>query len=339
MLTYQVKYAGKKGSRFVVRLIRLSRYSTIKRYVRHLNAIISNSLLENFAIEGIVQLFVVLQIQTILEVGWTLFGFINPYKIGQSLMEYDWLYSGTLLIGPLLGQEKGGQISEVVTLSRWFKHSKTKTGRLKSGLFVKVVWLSRWSHFKVPLYQGYLLPVNYILPPSAQLPSNVSIILAKWSTILKYYRFPVTKVRQILTPVAKILNSTHHYQPKSREIMYLVAPIRLSIRYHSPGWTIWPTTFMFCMEVDLDPGKAGHVVQDRRSRVKVKQRVNVFWLHCLSLITLFWDRGQRSRSRSNSWCVAVDIRGSACQVQQKTITLKFWARSTSTSPSTLSVSL
>ena len=61
-------------------------------------------------------------------------------------------YSGTLIIGPLLGEEKGGQISEVVTLSRLFKHSLTKTGQLKSGLFVKVVRLSRWSHFKVPLY-------------------------------------------------------------------------------------------------------------------------------------------------------------------------------------------
>ena len=59
------------------------------------------------------------------------------------------MFNGTLIIGPLLGQEKGGQISEVVTLSRWFKHSLTKTGRLKSGLFIKVVRLSRWSHFKI----------------------------------------------------------------------------------------------------------------------------------------------------------------------------------------------
>ncbi len=40
---------------------------------------------------------------------------------------------GTSIIAPLLGEEKRGQISEVVTLSRLFKHSYTKTGRLKSG--------------------------------------------------------------------------------------------------------------------------------------------------------------------------------------------------------------
>ena len=52
-------------------------------------------------------------------------------------------------------------------------------------------------------------------------------------------------------------------------------------------------------------------------------------------------RGQGQSLRSNSWCVAVDIRGSACQlqVQQKTITLRFRARSTCTitSPWTLPV--
>ena len=62
------------------------------------------------------------------------------------------MYSRTLIIGPLLGEEKRCQISEVVTLSRWFKHNYTKTCRLKSGHFGKVVRLSRWSHFKVPLY-------------------------------------------------------------------------------------------------------------------------------------------------------------------------------------------
>ena len=61
-------------------------------------------------------------------------------------------YSGTLIIGPLLGRAKHGPISKVVTLSRWFKHEITKMGRPKSGLFLKVVWLSRWSHSKVPLY-------------------------------------------------------------------------------------------------------------------------------------------------------------------------------------------
>ena len=61
-------------------------------------------------------------------------------------------YSGTLIIEPLLGWAKGGQISQVVSLSRWFKHGKTKTGRLKGGLFLKVVRLPRWSHSKVPLH-------------------------------------------------------------------------------------------------------------------------------------------------------------------------------------------
>ncbi len=53
------------------------------------------------------------------------------------------IHSGTLIIGPLLGQEK------VVRLARWslyqgdFKYSKTESGRLKSGLFIKVVRLPR----------------------------------------------------------------------------------------------------------------------------------------------------------------------------------------------------
>ncbi len=66
---------------------------------------------------------------------------------------------------------KRGQISKVVHLSRWFKHGKTKTGQPKSGLFLKVVWLSWWSHFKVPLQSmsqttfrhqmGALIPVKF----------------------------------------------------------------------------------------------------------------------------------------------------------------------------------
>ncbi len=36
-------------------------------------------------------------------------------------------------------------------------------------------------------------------------------------------------------------------------------------------------------------------------------------------------RGQVQRSRSNVWRVAVDIRSSACRVQQRAITVKFGA--------------
>ncbi len=36
--------------------------------------------------------------------------------------EYRTVYSGTLIIGLLLGRAKCGQISKVVTLSRWSGH-------------------------------------------------------------------------------------------------------------------------------------------------------------------------------------------------------------------------
>ncbi len=106
-------------------------------------------------------------------------------------------YSGTLIIGSLLGRAKTGQISKVVTLSRccgcilwsrwqmivwqrfcepcqtkncklvssiivfarhcwplgpFIEYKQTKMGQSKSGLISKVVWLSGWSHSKVPLY-------------------------------------------------------------------------------------------------------------------------------------------------------------------------------------------
>ncbi len=69
------------------------------------------------------------------------------------------LLGGQLLQGNLdnwttFGTDLSGHISEVVTLSRWFKHEKIKMSRPKSGLFLKVVWLSRWSHSKVPLYKS-----------------------------------------------------------------------------------------------------------------------------------------------------------------------------------------
>ncbi len=54
-----------------------------------------------------------------------------------------------MIIGPLLGRAESGQISKVVTLSRWFNHRKTEMGRPKTGLFYKVVRLSGWSHSKV----------------------------------------------------------------------------------------------------------------------------------------------------------------------------------------------
>ena len=67
----------------------------------------------------------------------------------------------------------------------------------------------------------------------------------------------------------------------------------------------------------------------------------VFRLHCMLPITLLSGQGQSSGSRSkvevkvrgqlqrscsNVWCVVVDIRGLACQVQRKAITLKFGAK-------------
>ncbi len=67
-----------------------------------------------------------------------------------------YFYSGTLIIWQ--------------PLSRWFKHSYAKTGRLKSGLFGKVARLSRWSHFKVPpylfsfLHQAWATHVGIIQP-------------------------------------------------------------------------------------------------------------------------------------------------------------------------------
>ncbi len=43
---------------------------------------------------------------------------------------------------------------------------------------------------------------------------------------------------------------------EARKIMYLVASVRLSVRPPvcptSHGWTVWPTTLIFCMGVDLD---------------------------------------------------------------------------------------
>ncbi len=73
-------------------------------------------------------------------------------------------YSGTLIIGPLLGWSKTGQIGKVVTLSRWPEwmlsltagqlYKKSQTGWSKSGPISKVVRLSGWSHSKVPLYRA-----------------------------------------------------------------------------------------------------------------------------------------------------------------------------------------
>ena len=34
---------------------------------------------------------------------------------------------------------------------------------------------------------------------------------------------------------------------EAREIMYLVASVRLSVSQHSHGWTVWPTTLIFGM--------------------------------------------------------------------------------------------
>ena len=70
-------------------------------------------------------------------------------------------YSGTLIIGPLLGRTQTGQIGKVVTLSRWPEgmlsltagqlYKKSQMGQSKSGPISKVVRLSGWSHSKVPL--------------------------------------------------------------------------------------------------------------------------------------------------------------------------------------------
>ena len=60
---------------------------------------------------------------------------------GKALIDYShtkifWLheysiYSGTLIIGPLLGRAKTGQISKVVTLSRWSGCILWSSGQLK----------------------------------------------------------------------------------------------------------------------------------------------------------------------------------------------------------------
>ncbi len=41
---------------------------------------------------------------------------------GLVLPDFIYVYSGTLIIGPLLGRAKIGQINKVVTLSRWSGH-------------------------------------------------------------------------------------------------------------------------------------------------------------------------------------------------------------------------
>ncbi len=51
-------------------------------------------------------------------------------------------YGGTLIIGPLLGEEKLGQISEVVSLPRLFKHSyitNLEWSFRQGGQIIKVV--------------------------------------------------------------------------------------------------------------------------------------------------------------------------------------------------------
>ena len=58
------------------------------------------------------------------------------------------IYSGTLIIGPLLGQAKGWSLCQGCQN----ECKKTEAGRQKSGLISKVVRLSGWSHSKVPLY-------------------------------------------------------------------------------------------------------------------------------------------------------------------------------------------
>ncbi len=52
------------------------------------------------------------------------------------------VYSGTLIIGPLLGRAKVGQISKVVTLSGWSRHNYIRKVKWDGQ---KVVWLVRWS--------------------------------------------------------------------------------------------------------------------------------------------------------------------------------------------------
>ncbi len=39
---------------------------------------------------------------------------------------------------------------------------------------------------------------------------------------------------------------------EAREIMHLVASIRVCVYQRSHGWTDWPLTLIFGMEVDLD---------------------------------------------------------------------------------------
>ena len=65
----------------------------------------------------------------------------------------------------------------------------------------------------------------------------------------------------------------------------------VSLCVHSHAWTVWPTTFIFCMEVDLDLGQDGYVGQGRRSRSYAK---TAFYI----TVTLLWGQGQRSGSRS-----------------------------------------
>ncbi len=117
----------------------------------------------------------------------------------------------------------------------------------------------------------------------------------------------------------------NHTKPiMSQTYIYMKCTSYKNVCLCSNNWTVWPMTMIVGTYVGRPLSGLGWVVC-QRSRSNAKKRI---WTSLF--VDTFFEVGQESkfrgpRSRSNVWCVVVDIRGSAHQVQQRAIALKFGA--------------
>ncbi len=130
-------------------------------------------------------------------------------------------------------------------------------------------WVTFFHYLSLASLNGLVL---YIWPLNVEPTYNVKATFSTKESMLRwlYFRESVSKVDkkliinqwpllvdlgyQVCHSKFTIISHTLIIDREAREIMHLVASVRLSVSVRSHGWTVWPTTFIFCMGVDRDLG-------------------------------------------------------------------------------------
>ncbi len=77
---------------------------------------------------------------------------------------------------------------------------------------------------------------------------------------------PGTRVIWGIFHLCTLWTCVNFYRPRTRDIMYLVASVRSSVRKRSPGWTVWPMTLINVKGQSVQPGERTQT--DRQTKYK-----------------------------------------------------------------------